>query len=93
MVTPFTSRVLAVIFIGASLIHLRSATFCPCKLSSLSSACLRPQRKETLVLSRLPPRCSSFSMRPTLSAFGLKSSRLLLRITSRDTNFHVTCGS
>ena len=37
MVTPFTSRVLAVIFIDASLV-LFSATFCPCQLSWLSGA-------------------------------------------------------
>jgi len=50
------------------------------------------QREETLVLWRLLPNRSSFSMRPTLSTCGLKSSTLLLGITPRDSNFQVACG-
>ena len=47
------------------------------------------QREETLVLLRLPPSRSSFSIRPTLSACGLKSSPLLLGTTPRASNFQV----
>jgi len=48
------------------------------------------QREETLVLRRLLPSRSSFSIRPTLSAW-LKFATLLLGITPRAFNFQVAC--